>query len=141
MEQHEKIELSKARLERAQEFLKASIDNADNGNYLTSVNRSYYAAYFAIRALLILEHIEMVKHSGNISEYRRHYIKAGIFKKEFSGYLSSLFQCRQDSDYDPMFVITKNEVLTQLEHAKEIVSEIAAYLNERYDLLSQIENN
>jgi uncharacterized protein (UPF0332 family) len=75
----------------------------------------------------------MVKHVGNISEFRRHYIRTGIFKVEFSGYLSSLFQIRQDSDYDPMFIIAKSEVLTQLEYAKEIVNTIAAYLNERYE--------
>ena len=49
MERNDRLELSKARLERAQEFLKAAIDNADLGNYLTSVNRSYYAVYSASR--------------------------------------------------------------------------------------------
>jgi len=132
MEQLEKIDLSKARLERSQEFLKASSDNVNMENYLTSANRSYYAVYLAIRALLILEHSEMAKHSGNISEFRRHYIKTGVFKAEFSGYLSSLFQIRQDSDYDPMFIITKSEVLLQLEHAKEIVLAVTDYLQKYY---------
>jgi hypothetical protein len=39
---------------------------------------------------------------------------------------------RQDSDYDPMFIIAKSEVLNQLEHANEIVKSIAEYLDEQY---------
>jgi uncharacterized protein (UPF0332 family) len=105
MERQDKIELSKVRLERSRSFLKASIANANMADYLTSANRSYYAVYYAIRALLILEHTEMAKHSGNISEFRRHYLKTGIFKAE---------------------------VLNQLEHAKEIVDTINMYLEAQY---------
>jgi uncharacterized protein (UPF0332 family) len=133
MEQLDRVALSKVRLERAQEFLKAAIDNAKLGDYLTSANRSYYAVYLAIRALLTLEYSEMAKHSGNISEFRRLYIKTGIFRTEFSGYISALFQIRNDSDYDPVFTIAEVEVMTQLEHAKEMVSAIADYLTSCYN--------
>ena len=135
MEQYDKITLSKLRLARTQEFLGAAIDAADSGQYLTSANRAYYAVYTAVRALLILEHNEMTKHMGNISEFRKHYIKTGIFKKEFSGYVGSLFEIRNYSDYDPMFIISKDKVL--LEYAKEIVSDIKDYLTALYDRLER----
>ena len=133
MERLDKAELSRSRLDRALKFLKAAINNAEIGDYLTTANRSYYAVYSAIRALLILEHNEMTKHVGNISEFRRLYIKSGVFKPEYSKYIDSLFETRHCSDYDSMFIVSKDEVLVQLEHAKEIVNKIAEYLASRYN--------
>ena len=133
MERCERIEFSKVRLERAHEFLDAAVINLENAHYLTAANRAYYAAYSAIRALLILEHNEMVKHSGNLSEFRRHYIKTGLFKKEFSEYIRTLFVIRNDSDYDPMYIISKDEIAVQVEHAKDMVNEITSYLASVFD--------
>jgi uncharacterized protein (UPF0332 family) len=132
MTRQERIDLSKIRLEKAEEFLLDAVDSATRGRFLTCANRSYYAVYSSIRALLILEHTEMVKHQGNISKFCRLYIKTGIFKDEFSEFLKSLFRIRLDSDYDPAYIIVKAEVLIQLDHAKEMVGAISSYLEEKY---------
>jgi uncharacterized protein (UPF0332 family) len=54
-------------------------------------------------------------------------------KNEYSDYLSSLFQIRLDSDYDPMYIVVKSDVMTQLEHAKEMVNDISSYLETQYN--------
>ena len=43
-----------------------------------AANRSYYAIFHAMRAVLALDGIDMKRHSGVMSEFRRLYIKTGI---------------------------------------------------------------
>lgn len=58
-----------------------------------------------MRAVLAFDEIDMKHHSGIISEFRRRYIKTGIFETRMSEIISVLFDVRTDSDYDDFFVI------------------------------------
>ena len=60
-------ELAAYRLERAEEMLKAAEDNLNMEQYRTSLNRSYYAIFHAMRAANILEGYDSSKHSGVIA--------------------------------------------------------------------------
>ena len=60
------------------------------------------------------------------------YLKAGIFDKQISEYISSLFRIRTASDYDDFYIISKDEAKSQLEKAKEIVGKIELYLSKQY---------
>jgi len=48
-------ELAAYRLERAREMLQASKENLEIGQFRTSLNRSYYAIFHAMRAVNSLE--------------------------------------------------------------------------------------
>ena len=58
-------------------------------------------------AVLAFDEIDMKRHSGVISEFRRRYIKTEIFETRMSEIISVLFDVRTDSDYDDFFVISK----------------------------------
>ena len=55
------LDLTKYRLERATEFLSASKIMLENNCYKDSINRSYYAIFTAIRALLAENEIDFKK--------------------------------------------------------------------------------
>lgn len=57
----DKIALSNLRMEKAIEFLEDARANYEEGRFRTSVNRAYYAALNAARALLILEGTNLQK--------------------------------------------------------------------------------
>lgn len=80
----EKRVLSRRRLENALECLDIGIQVIELGHYKTAANRLYYAAFHAMRAMLALDGIDMKHHSGIISEFRRLYIKTGIFENRMS---------------------------------------------------------
>ena len=101
----------------------------ENGNYKSAANRSYYAIFHAMRSVLAFDGIDMKHHSGIISEFRRLYIKTGIFETKLSAIISVLFNVRQDSDYDDFFVISKVEVLEQIDSAVFFLEEIKKYLD------------
>ncbi len=124
----ERKALSQVRLEHAEECLSAARSLVESGNYKSAANRSYYAVFHAMRAVLALDDIDMKRHSGVIAEFRRLYIKTGVFDVELSQVISSLFDMRTDSDYDDFFVISKEEVNEQIRNAEGFLTAVRSYL-------------
>ena len=131
MELEERKSLSQVRYEHALECLDAAKSLLENGNYKSAANRSYYAIFHAMRAVLALNEIDMRHHSGIISEFRKLYIKTGVFETRLSQIISVLFDTRTESDYDDFFVISKAEVVEQTENAEYFLQVIKAYLDQQ----------
>lgn len=133
MLQHEdKIALSKVRYEHAVECLNLSEKLIKMDEYKTSANRSYYAVFHAMRAVLAFDGIDLKHHSGVIAEFRRLYVKTGVFSRELSKYITSLFEVRQKSDYNDFYIVSKEKVVEQYENAKKFVEAIETYLKTIY---------
>ena len=64
-------ELAGYRMERAREMLDAAKDNLEIGQFKTSLNRSYYAIFHAMRAANILKGFDSSKHSGVIAFFNK----------------------------------------------------------------------
>ena len=109
----EKFALCRLRLENAKERLSFIPGIMELGDYKTAANRSYYSVFYAMRAVLALDGFDSKKHSGIIAEFRKNYIKTGVFDSEMSEIISSLFNVRSSSDYDDFYVISKEKVSEQ----------------------------
>ena len=131
MRYEERKALSNARLEHAEESLSAAENLLQSGNYKSAAHRSYYAVFHAMRAVLAYDEIDMKRHSGVIAEFRRLYIKTGVFENELSTIVSVLFDIRTDSDYDDFFVIAKEDVVEQVANAKYFLERVKAYLKNK----------
>jgi uncharacterized protein (UPF0332 family) len=81
-----------------------------------------------MRSVLALDGIDNKKHSGIIAEFRKLYIKTGIFEDSLSEIISMLFKIRNDSDYDDFYLIDKVKVEEQIRNAEHFLSEIEKYL-------------
>lgn len=68
-------ELAKYRMEMAREMLSAAEGNLEIMQYKTSLNRSYYAIFHAMRAMNILKGFDSSKHSGVIAYFNKEYLK------------------------------------------------------------------
>ena len=79
------IELSRYRFQRAYEDLNDARVLMDAGSFKSSVNRSYYAIFHALRSVTALDNFDASKHSGVIAYVNRMYVKEGIFDKTLSG--------------------------------------------------------
>ena len=128
MTQEEKNSLSKVRMERASECLEDARINLENNRYKTAANRSYYAAFHAMRAVLAMEGLDFKRHSGVISEFRRRYIKSGLLSITISKYIDELFEIRTNSDYNDFFIVSNDTVIRQVQNAASIIQEIGQYL-------------
>lgn len=119
------IELSKHRLEQAAGALKDSETMLDADSYKTSINRSYYAIFHSMRAMLALENYDAKKHSGIIAEFRLRYIKTNIFPASFSKIIGEAFEIRNDADYEDFYIASESETRQQLDNAKEFFSAVS----------------
>lgn len=84
-----------------------------------------------MKAVLALDGFDSKKHSGIISEFRKNYIKTGIFSTEMSDIISKLFNVRASSDYDDFYIISKEKVTKQYENAKLFVETVDKYLSDK----------
>lgn len=129
MHDQERRWLSNARFEHAQECLNAAKVLCEAQEYKSAANRSYYAIFHAMRSVLAYDEIDKKHHSGIISEFRRLYIKTGVFDVQLSEIIAALFNIRQDSDYDDFFVISKAEVDEQIANAALFLENVKLYLD------------
>ena len=124
-----KSDLSKYRIESALELLNTAKANI-HIDTKTSINRSYYAIFNSMRALLALDGYDSKKHSGVIAQFRKLYIKTEILPKSLSVTINDLFDIRNDCDYEDFFVVPKEDAQTQLENAEEFVLAVQNYLKQ-----------
>ena len=121
--------LSNIRLEHADECISAAKSLLESENYKSAANRAYYTVFHAMRAVLAFDKIDMKHHSGIIAEFRRLYIKTGIFDAELSKIISVLSDSRNDSDYDDFFIVSKEEVAEQIKDAELFLAKIKEYVS------------
>ena len=111
------IKKAKESLDEAKILFKAE-------KYDGAANRSYYAVFHAMNALLIHDGYRMKKHSGVISKFRELYIKTGIFDAGMSNQISDLFELRIDCDYDSVYTAEKADVEEQIINAESIITAV-----------------
>ena len=127
----QKRDLSKVRLEHAEECLQEAEDLLSTQKYKGAANRAYYAVFHAMRSVLALDAIDRRHHSGVISEFMRLYIKTGIFDKIFSKIINGQFEYRTSSDYDDFFIISQEEAARQIVQAQRFLATVKDYLKIR----------
>ena len=132
MHPEEKIEISKARFDHAKECLQDAKLLLAGESYRSAANRAYYTVFHAMRAVLALDGVDMKHHSGIMSEFRKRYIKTGIFSANLSGIISELSSVREGSDYNDFFIVSKVDTIQQVQDAESFLSEIQSYLATQY---------
>lgn len=126
------IDLSKYRLDTAKGDLKAARLLFDATEFRSSVNRSYYAIFHALRAVLALDGFDSSKHSGIISYFNLNYVKTDVFSREVSKMISSAYRLREKADYQDFYIVTIEEADEQIRKADIVINVISEYLNARY---------
>ncbi len=130
-DEKERAELARLRLENAKEKLSFIPGILELGDYKTAANRAYYAVFYAMRAVLALDGFDSKKHAGIISEFRRNYVKTGIFEERLSDIIGELFTVRTNSDYDDFYLLSKEKAFRQYENAVSFVETIDRYFQEK----------
>lgn len=123
------IELSNYRMQQAEDSLKVSKNCFDNGFYKDSINRSYYAAFYSIKAVLALDSTDFKRHKDVIAFFNKEYVATNIFPRPLGRKLGILKQIREESDYDDFYIASKKEALEQIQTAEFIIQSIHNYLN------------
>lgn len=122
-------ELAGYRITRAKEMLSASESNLEIGQYKTSLNRSYYAVFHAMRSANILKGFDSSKHSGVIAYFTKEYLKTEILDRSLAIIIKESSFCREKSDYDDFYVAGKAEAEKQLNEARYFVQQVENHVS------------
>ncbi|HLV46817.1 MAG TPA: HEPN domain-containing protein [Flavobacterium sp.] len=125
-----KTDLIRYRLSRSKDtFIDARI-LADKERWNSAINRLYYAAYYAVIALLLKYNLKPTTHNGAKTVFSEHFIKKEIVPKEFGKLYSQLFTWRQKGDYDDLYDFNKENVLPYFEPVQKLIEIIESKINE-----------
>ena len=81
MKEH-KTELINYRISRAKETFEDAKILANKERWNSVINRLYYAAFYAVSALLLYHDLKPTTHTGAKSNFSEFFIKPGIISKE-----------------------------------------------------------
>lgn len=118
-------------IERAKKYLKSSKILLEDGDYESSVSRSYYSMFYSAQALLLTKNLSFSSHKGVISAFGEHFIKSGVFPKDMGREINRAFEKRQLGDYEYTFVISESEAEEILEESKQFVEMATRYLKSK----------
>jgi uncharacterized protein (UPF0332 family) len=101
--------LARHRLTRASEAVAEGEHLLAQGAFMGAVNRLYYGAFYAARALLAIRQTDSSRHSGVISLFQKHFVKTGLISTDRAKALPRSFEKRQKSDYGDFAAVTQEE--------------------------------
>jgi uncharacterized protein (UPF0332 family) len=93
-----------------------------------TIDRAYYAMFYALLALLATRQLGTSKHGGAIALFDREFVKPGAFPIELSRALHLAFDRRQQQDYGERVPVTPQMAEETLSHARAFVAAIETHL-------------
>ena len=111
-------------LEKADRFLKQAGMMCDMEQWDIAANRYYYACFHAVQALFVHNGLSTRRHKGMLTQFGLHFIKTGIIEDRLGAFLNRMEQLREKGDYNCLFDVTKDELLTFVDPAQELVNKI-----------------
>lgn len=129
LSEEERYALVCYRIEKARTTLNQVKNIVSTGYWDMIANRLYYAAYYAVSALLLQSGYSVQTHHGIIQMLGLHFIKTGIIDKEFGSLYGQLFSLRQTGDYGDTFGLTEKQVLPLLPQTEELIEAIASLID------------
>ena len=122
-------DLSNYRITEADDSLKVALHCLKEGLYKDSINRSYYAAFYAVKAVLALDEVDFKRHKDAVAYFNKTYVATDIFPREIGKKLGRLKQERETSDYDDFYIASAADATEQYAAAEFIITEVKQYLD------------
>ncbi|MDI6792159.1 MAG: HEPN domain-containing protein [bacterium] len=116
------------RMERSKESIQAAQIMLENEMLTFSMNRVYYAMFYAVQALLVLHGVSFSKHGQVKGYFNRELIKTGVLPIEMGKTYNKAFEYRQKFDYVDFAVPDHEMVCEYIEKAREFHARIHGYI-------------
>ena len=118
-------------MEKANHFLQQADMMCDLQQWDIAANRYYYACFHAVQALFIQKGLASRRHSGMLTQFGQHFIKTGIGEDRLGAFLHRMEQLREKGDYNCQFTVEKDELLTFVLPAHELITVIQNLTNDK----------
>ncbi|MCI2424482.1 HEPN domain-containing protein [Candidatus Acetothermia bacterium] len=131
MIEENKRENIREEMERAVKAMGAASLLFNNGFLNDAISRLYYSLLHDIRALLLTKGLEPKSHEGALRFFGFHFVKEGAFEPADSHIFSRLMKYREEADYNPSYIFTKEDFVEFKKEAEELSNKIKGYLKEK----------
>ena len=121
--------LSNYRIAEAEDSLKVAAHCLKEGLYKDSINRSYYAAFYAVKAILALSTVDFKRHKDVMGYFNKEYVAKEIFPREIGRKRGTLQRVREKSDYDDFYIASREKAEEQFQTAELVIGEVKKYLD------------
>lgn len=118
------------RLEKSYKSLQQAKGVVDKGYWEVVANRLYYAAYYAVSALLIANKYTAKTHEGFIQVFGLNFIKTGIVNNELGKTYSKLFSLRLTGDYEDHYNLEESDVVPMIEPTERLIEVISSLIKQ-----------
>ena len=116
------------RLQRATDALIEARLMEGEAHWNACANRLYYAAFYAVSALLLLDGHQVSKHSGIKALFNQHYIKSAIFTLESGRFYNRLFDLRQEGDYFDLVFFDAETIAPLVDETDAFIKRVQSYI-------------
>lgn len=125
------------RIERAFTALEQAKANLAMSYLEVTANRLYYAAHYAVSALLIAYEIPSHSHDGSITQFSMHFVKTGVVSRDMGRLLNQLFTLRRTGDYSDRFNLTEEEIVPKIEPTEQFVVTVTELAKNKLGLIRE----
>ena len=123
-----KNDLINYRIARAKDTYDDALILSEREKWNSTINRLYYATYYALMALLLDSDLKPTTHNGAKSNFSEYFIKTGKIDSKYGKMYSQLFTWRQKGDYDDLFDFSKDNVMPYFEPVNDFISLIESMI-------------
>jgi uncharacterized protein len=125
MNLEEKKAASNYRLARAFETIEEAKILAKNNCWNTAANRLYYASFYAISALLVINYENSpITHAGVKTMFNNDFVRTGKVLRELGLFYNRIFSKRKDGDYEDYIVFTEQDIAPMIPQTEFFVETI-----------------
>ena len=117
-------------IDKSQRAIKSAAREFNAGEYDYACSRAYYAAFYLLEGILLLDNKRFSTHSAVISVFNKDYVKTGAFPVEFSKNIKYLLKRREIGDYSFSIRVEKEDAQNCISKVEEMFEVIAPYLKE-----------
>lgn len=117
-----KNDLINYRIARAKDTYDDALILSEREKWNSTINRLYYATYYAVMAILLDSDLKPTTHNGAKSNFSEYFIKTGKIDSKYGKMYSQLFTWRQKGDYDDLFDFNKDIVMPYFEPVYNFIS-------------------
>jgi uncharacterized protein (UPF0332 family) len=109
------LQMAEIKLSHARQIL--DIDLYDD-----AISRAYYAMFYAAKAALLSEGLDLRKHSSVVAKFRELFVITGRIEADYLRYLGRAQSARERSDYAPFIPASREDAIEILATAETFIA-------------------
>lgn len=125
LNQEEREAVVTYRLEKAAKTMEQAKCNLPMRFWELVANRMYYAAYYAVSALLIANGHTAKTHETIVRVFGLQFVKTGMFSSDQGRLYNKLFSLRLTGDYNDHYDLEESDVLPLVVPTEQLIADVS----------------